>query len=394
MSNNAGPDGTVRLTFLEAASIIAGYGIGGGILALPWFVSLNGILPSLAVLAAAYGLSLALHLMIAELTAADGGELQIIELFRKHLFKGRLGAALTWFFFVVLSVVLLANLAAYVSGGGEVLVSIGLPSPWGAIAFYVAAAAVAIFGLKALGIAEKWAVIAMGVLFVGLVAFSAARLASTGPAVPAVAPSPGATRLLALYGMAMFCFAAFFSIPQAVKGLMDRPKLIGKAVAAGLGINFLIILVVTSLSLLLSSQPTEIATVGWSKALGPVAEIIGTAFVILAMLTSFWSISMALADILRERLGLGRFPAWLLATLPPLALSLAGLGGFMDFMRTAGGGIAVIVAVLLVPTYRLSRKGRQGEAIVLGNRLASPAWDWVVAVAYVAMAVGSLVSVG
>jgi amino acid permease len=393
VSSSDASEGAVRLTFLEAASIIAGYGIGGGILALPWFVSLNGILPSIIVLVAAYALSLALHLMIAELTAADGGRLQIIELFRKHLFKGKIGAGLTWFFFVVLGVVFLANLAAYVSGGGEVLATVGLPAPWGAIAFYVAAAAVAIFGLKVLGIAEKWSVIAMAVLFAGLVAFSAVKLASTGPAVPVQTPSPDATRILALYGMAMFCFAAFFSIPQAVKGLMDRPKLIGKVVAAGLGINFGIMLVVTTLSLLLSSEPTAIATVGWSKALGPIAEIIGAAFVILAMLTSFWSISMALSDIVRERLGLGRFPAWILATLPPLALSLAGLGGFMDFMRTAGGGIAVIVAVLLVPTYRRSRKGRE-VAVVLGNRLASPAWDWVVAIAYVAMAVGSMVSVG
>ena len=393
MSKGDGPDGVVRLTFLEASSIIAGYGIGGGILALPWFVSLNGILPSLLVLTAAYALSLALHLMIAELTAADGGKLQIIELFRKHLFKGKLGAGLTWFFFVVLGIVFLANLAAYVSGGGEVLANVGLPAPWGAFAFYIAAAVVAIFGLKVLGIAEKWSVIAMGILFVCLVAFSAVRLVSTGPAIPARAPSPDATRLLALYGMSMFCFAAFFSIPQAVKGLMDRPKLIGKAVAAGLGINFGIMLVVTSLSLLLSAEPSKIATMGWSKALGPIAEIIGAAFVILAMLTSFWSISMALSDIVRERLGLGRFPSWILATLPPLALSLAGLGGFMEFMRTAGGGIAVIVAVLLVPTYRRSRRGRQ-EAVVLGKSLSSPAWDWVVAIAYVAMAVGSLVSVG
>jgi amino acid permease len=393
VSKGDGPDGVVRLTFLEASSIIAGYGIGGGILALPWFVSLNGILPSLLVLTAAYALSLALHLMIAELTAADGGKLQIIELFRKHLFKGKLGAGLTWFFFVVLGIVFLANLAAYVSGGGEVLANVGLPAPWGAFAFYIAAAVVAIFGLKVLGIAEKWSVIAMGILFVCLVAFSAVRLVSTGPAIPARAPSPDATRLLALYGMSMFCFAAFFSIPQAVKGLMDRPKLIGKAVAAGLGINFGIMLVVTSLSLLLSAEPSKIATMGWSKALGPIAEIIGAAFVILAMLTSFWSISMALSDIVRERLGLGRFPSWILATLPPLALSLAGLGGFMEFMRTAGGGIAVIVAVLLVPTYRRSRRGRQ-EAVVLGKSLSSPAWDWVVAIAYVAMAVGSLVSVG
>lgn len=43
-----------RLSFAEATSIIAGYGIGGGILALPWLVSRNGIAISLLVIAAAH----------------------------------------------------------------------------------------------------------------------------------------------------------------------------------------------------------------------------------------------------------------------------------------------------------------------------------------------------
>jgi len=42
----------VRLGFWQAASIIAGYGIGGGVLALPYLVSLNGLAPSLAILVA------------------------------------------------------------------------------------------------------------------------------------------------------------------------------------------------------------------------------------------------------------------------------------------------------------------------------------------------------
>jgi amino acid permease len=364
-------------------------------LALPYLVSLNGIGPSALVLAGAYALSLLLHLMIAELAAGDGSGRQIVELFREYLFTGKGGRALTWLFFGVMGVVFIANLAAYVSGGSEILAALGLAKPWGGIAFYAAAAAVAAFGLKVLGVAEKWAVGAMAVLFALLVAASLVALAKAGFAVPAPtsALSPSAARLLALYGMAMFCFAAFFSVPQATLGLADRPTLIPRAVAAGLGVNFALILLVTTLSLLLSPEPTTIATVGWGRALGPMAELAGTGFVLLAMLTSYWSISFALSSMIRERLGLRNFLAWLFATVPTLALSLAGFGGFLEFMRTAGGAIAVLVAVLFVPAYRRYRN-RKGAPVILPPEISGRGWDWLAVAAYLAMAAGSLVPIG
>lgn len=384
-----------RLSFAQATSIIAGYGIGGGVLAVPWLVSLNGLWLSALTLALAYAASLALHLLIAELAAGDGTGSQIVELFRKYLFTGKFGAAFTWLFFAVMGVVFLANLAAYVSGGDEALAAaFGLPSPWGAIAFYVGAAAVAALGLKALGRAEQWAVIAMAVLFAVLaIATIAARIKAGGPAAAwgtaLAAPLPVPTKPLALFGMAMFCFAAFFSVPQAAAGLADRPQLIGKAVAAGLGVNAALIALVTVLSLVASDRVTEIATVGWARSLGPWAEAAGAVFVILAMMTSYWSISFALSTIVQERLGVHRTVAWLAATVPTLALALAGAAGFMGFMRTAGGGIAIIVAVLFLPAYYRYRKTREACAIL--PRFLDSGWTgWLVALAYAAMAAGSL----
>jgi len=382
------------LSVYEATAIVAGYGIGGGILALPYLVSLNGIGLSALVLAAAYALSLVLHLMIAELAAGDGSGRQVVELFAAYLFTGRGGKALTWILFGLMGVAFVVNLAAFISGGSEILAALGLAEPWGGIVFFAAAAAVAAFGLKVLGVAEKWAVSAMTALFAVLVVASLAAMARTGIVLPGsvVAPVPSVSRLMALYGMAMFCFAAIFSVPQAALGLADRPALIPRAVAGGLAINLLLILVVATLSLSVSRQPTAIATVGWGRALGPWAELVGTAFVLLAMLTTYWSISFALSSIIQERLGLGRFPAWLLATLPTLALALAGVAGFMAFMRTAGGAIAVLVAILFVPAYRGYRSARGGP-VILPQALSVRAWDWVVVAAYVAMAVGSLLPV-
>jgi amino acid permease len=388
-----------RLSFVEATSIIAGYGIGGGILALPWLVARNGILTALLVIAAAYAASLLLHLYIAELSAGDGSGSQIVELYRKYLFTGRFGALFTWLFFLVMGVVFLANLAAYVAGGNEVLAQgLGLPPPWGALLFYVLAAVVAALGLKALGLAEKAAVSAMALLFLGLtVATILARFRAGGVAAAwslAVRTLPGSlNQPLALFGMAMFCFAAFFSVPQAAQGLADQPRLIGRAVAAGLGINAALIFLVTVLSLIASEEMTAIATVGWARTLGPWAERSGTVFVILAMLTSYWSISFALSTIVQERLRVHRLLAWVLATLPTLFLALAGMGGFLDFMRTAGGGIAILIAVLFLPAYYRYRRTRTSPAI-LPRILDRPWAGWVIGLAYVLMALGSVVSLG
>ena len=388
-----------RLGFWQAASIIAGYGIGGGVLALPYLVSLNGLPAAIAMILASYCLSLVLHLIIAELSAGDGSGSQIIELLDRYLFTGKGGKVLTWVLFVLMGLAFLANLAAYIAGGREVFAALGIGEVAGSVLFYVLAAAVAALGLRALGFAESAAVAGMVVVFVVLagitLAWKAGLGANASAAVAAIVPrlpaSPSLNRILALYGMSMFSFAAFFSVPQAVRGLADRPRLIVPSVAAGLGINLAVILVVVALTLAVPGEVTTVATIGWTRYLGPIASILGSIFVTLAMLTSYWSIAQALASILRERLHIGQFPAFLAATLPTLALSF--LGGFLAFMRTAGGGIAVLVAVLILPTYARYRRGREKPAILPAGLDRS--WiGWLAAAAYILMAVGSMVPIG
>lgn len=82
-----------ELTLFEAASIVAGYGVGAGIMAVPYLVARTGTWVSLAVIAASYGVSVLLHLMIAQLAlgvSREGRGVQIVEIFRAHLFRGRL----------------------------------------------------------------------------------------------------------------------------------------------------------------------------------------------------------------------------------------------------------------------------------------------------------------
>jgi amino acid permease len=381
-----------ELTVFEAASIVAGYGIGAGIMAVPAMAARSGLWTTLIVVAVAYGVSVLLHLMIAQLalgaSRTEGGGLQIVEIFRVYLFRGRLREVLSWIFFVLMVLVLTLNLSAYVAGAGDILAGVtGFSPRVGQVIFSVVAAGLVVFGLKSLGVGEKIAVVSMLVLFAALFV---GTMTAPFQVLPLALTMDSGT--VALFGVVMFCFASFFSVPQVVEGMRSRPERVRGAVMLGIAINLGIVLLVTFLALLASRQVTEIAIVGWASAIGPWATILGSVFFLLALVTTYWSISYALLTIVRERLNVGVAPAWLIATLPNIALSLLGITGFLGFVRLAGGAIALLVALLLVPTYLIYRRGERREGLqIMSGPLSAGAWAWIAMAGYLLMAVGSFI---
>ena len=182
----------------------------------------------------------------------------------------------------------------------------------------------------------------------------------------------------------------FCSLIVGVTSLGGDGKKVRKAVFLGLLNNFILITVITVCALLSSTQVTEVAMIGWSKGIGSWAEMVGSLFTILAMLTTYWSISLALADIVEEQLKLSRRLCWVIATLPSLALTFAGLGGFMEFMRLAGGLIAILIALLVVPAFRKASR-EPGDSLL--GRWSGGWMQILIIIAYVLMAVGNVVKI-
>ena len=116
-----------------------------------------------------------------------------------------------------------------------------------------------------------------------------------------LAPGSG-NQALAYYGMAMFAMAAFFSVPQAVEGLEGDVTRIRRAVFLGIFQNYLLIVVITLCALLASTRVTEVAMVGWSQGIGLWAQIVGSLFTVMAMLTTYWSLSLALGGMVQDML--------------------------------------------------------------------------------------------
>lgn len=380
-----------KLTLLEASCIITGYGVGGGILAVPYLASLNGAVAVIVVMAAAYLFSLLMHLMIAELCSGEGESVQVVEVFRKYVFKGRFENLWVWLFFALLVLIFLFSQAAYIVGAGEILTDLlGWPLWASQLAFYLIAAGVVAFGLKVLGISEKYAVAGLAVI---LVLLAVGSFSAPFKALTLFAPPGNVT--LALFGMTMFCFSAPFAVPQAVEGLSWNKKLIPKAVLLGMGINLVFIATFIFFTLSVSAEVTEVATIGWTTAIGGWARIVGSIFMALAILTTYWSASYALVVIIKERTGWSERLSWLAATLPTLLLAMAGLGSFLELMRDAAGGVALCVVIMLIPAFRGSRRHKAALKIDSWNMgfWGSPVFQAIVIITYLLTAVGSFVPI-
>lgn len=353
---------SARLTFWEAASIIIGHGIGAGILSVPYLASRNSWWDILWIAAVAYLINLLLHFMIAELSYNNGGA-QFIRCFEKELFVGRIGKILTWIAFALLGFSTIVNVSGFITGAAAALTAwLGLPELAAMLLFYIVSAAIVYLGLKVVGVCEKIAVFSMvGVVGILLAATLFSELS------PLSTDSIAFTNLLALYSMVAFSLSAVMSTPQVVKGLQGDVKQIRQAIAAGTGLNLLLILVITFMTLLGAGRDISQngALVDLAAHLGGWVSIIGYIFTLLALATSFWANTLNLRDIVDEQVHWGPQWSWLVASLPCLVIALLRFTSFVGFTRLASV-VQVLTGVGIIVAYHRSRR-KAGASPICGR---------------------------
>ena len=378
-----------KLTFTEAISIVVGAGVGGGVMAVPYLASRAGLFSFIPIVLVAFALNVVLNLLLTEVLIRDGRDLQIVELMREYVFRGRVGEAVSWVFFAVLGLSFVASLTAYVSGAGEVVADLtGISPLWSRLLVYGLSAVIVFFGLKSVGFSEKIALLLL-LLFTAIIGFGSIRAWE----LPAGAFTPGGGRwkeALALYGVVMYSLNAAFAVPQAVKGVGRDPKQSVRAVVAGSAINAALIIIITIVAVAVSHPVTEVAVIGIGNATNSFVGVTGSLFVVVAMLTTYWSVSLALADIITERVHCDRRISWLAATAPTLILIVLSLFGFVQYLQIAGGIVALVVVYVTVPMYVRARREREMPEPGLSLKmLGSPAILLIFVVGMVLMAVGS-----
>ena len=87
-------------------------------------------------------------------------------------------------------------------------------------------------------------------------------------------------------------------------------------------------------------------------------------FSLFALLTTFWSNTLALRDVVHEQIGSGNRISWLIATVPCILFAVFGVNSFIVLTRIMSG-VVVLVSIMLVLTYGKSRK-KAGSSPICG----------------------------
>ena len=291
-----------HLTTFEAISMIVGNSIGTGIIAVPYLATKNSMLDVVWMVLIAYCVNVILHLIIAELSYNNGG-VQLVKSFEGELFHGTMKQIFSWGVFIVYGLAIMIGVSGNINGGAQIFVNwFGMPFVAAQVLYYVIAGVVVFIGMKAVGIAQKYAVIVlMGIVAVMTVGTFMHPLNSLQRA------QFHWNNLLALYSMVVFATSANQAVIQVVKGLDGNAKQIRRSIFIGFGLSSVFVLIVTGTVLLgtKGALEKELAYMQLGESIGTWAMILAGVFSLFALLTTFWSNTLALRDVVHEQIGSG-----------------------------------------------------------------------------------------
>ena len=350
-----------QLTTFEAISMIVGNSIGTGIIAVPYLAVRNSMCDVVWMVAFAYIVNVILHLIIAELSYNNGG-VQLVKSFEGELFHGKMKKIFSWIMFVVYGLAIMVGVSGNINGGAQIFVNwFGLPLWAAQLIYYLIAGSVVFMGMKAVGIAQKYSVALLLVIVAVMTAGTFLHPRNTLYTAPFQI-----NNLLALYSMVVFATSANQAVIQVVKGLNGDSKRIRKTIFTGFGLSSLFVLVVT-LTVLLGTKGAvdkELAYMQLGESIGGWALILAGIFSLFALLTTFWSNTLALRDVVHEQVGTGNRVSWLIATVPCILFAIFGVSSFIVLTRIMSG-VVVLVSIMLVLTYGKSRK-KVGSSPICG----------------------------
>ncbi len=377
-----------KLTLFESIALVAGAGIGTGLLTIPYAAAKIGIFGTVIAIVLAYAVSLVLYMYIAQLTLRSDEPTQLLGILKQHLFKGKHRKLYTGIFFAVFVVILLQNLIVYILCASDILTGMfGISDAAAKLIFYALSSAVLIFGIKGIGIGEKIAVPLIACVIILLIVMSGFSVQNS---LSLTIGDPGI--VTAVYGLFMFAFSAIFSVVQVVNNI-DEKKNIRKALSWGLALNALLTLLFVVAAIIGSKEVTEVATLGLTEAIGkPWVTVLCSVFVLLAMFTSYWSSSLAFADTLMDEFKMNGRLAWLLSTIPTIIIALVFPMSVLEYVQIGAGALSIVVVIIILPAYYNSVRDAEGS-LLLGKGAKSKALLWLVGICTFVMAISSFIPI-
>jgi len=327
----------MKSKFFPALAVLVGTTIGAGFLGIPYVVAKSGFIIGLVYLVLVAVFMLLIKLYLGEVSLRTKGNHQLTGYAERYIGKwGKILMFLSMFFGIF------GALFAYLVAEGNSLSYLIFGnfdfSFMFSLIFWLIMAGLTYIGLKALKKYEKIAmflvlaiVLLIIILFAGKVQVNNLTYIGSDLFLP--------------FGVILFSFLAFSSMPEVERILSGQEEKMKKVILIGVAIPFVVYLIFTIVAVgVYGTGLKEIATLSF----GRLFSILG----ILTMFTAFFTQSLAIRDMFRFDYNLGRFKGWLLAIGVPLILFLLfyKFANFIVILSLAGvisGGLAGILILLM-----------------------------------------------
>ncbi|WP_115685618.1 aromatic amino acid transport family protein [Corynebacterium senegalense] len=370
-----------QLTPLQGVALIFGTNIGAGILSLPYAGRNGGFLALVIALAVAGVLTTISMLYVAEVSLRTKRPLQLSGLAEQYL--GNWGR---WAVFAAILVNGTGALIAYAAGSGELLHNlVGMPPLWGTLIFFAIGTFIMYKGLEATGVSEMLITAAMAAIILILCGWTFVGPGISLSNVWVLHPY----FIVPIMNLAVFTFMAQYVVPELARGMeREHTAAISKSIIAGMSVTGFVLALVPFAALgLLGESVSEVVTISWGEELGRSAYYMANVFALLAMFTSFMAIGYTtmrnVIDIFHwPQHGWQRGVAVGITVLIPLAISFAGLGGFVSALSYAGGIAGVIMSIVPVLLLNTARKRGDREPAWTVGWSAHPVMQWLIILVY------------
>ena len=342
-----------------ASTTLIGTIVGAGILAIPYVVAQSGFLIGLIILLVIGVASLFLNLFMGEVVLRTKQQHQIAGYAARYL--GVWGKRLMGFSMMF---TIYGALTAYLIGEGETLKAVfRVWSPLTyTVIFFIIAFIIIYNGVKAAGKAELILITTLlaVIILIGIFSYKSINLDNL--------KTINITKFFIPYGAILFAFLGYQGVPEMREVLEKDGKKMKKAIYAGslipivLYILFSLFVVgIIGLNQFQALEPNQrIATIALSIYSSPILGMFANIIAILAMLTSFLTLGIALIETYQYDFSLSRNKSLLLTFSVPLFISVLRLSTFITVIGITGAIAGGLASILIILSYWRSKK--------LGNR--------------------------
>jgi len=338
--------------------------IGVGFFSFPYLASKLGFETMIFYLLIMAAIVLVIHLIFSELVLEAPDYSRFPGFANFYLGKK---AKIVSFFTSIFGMI--GTLLAYLIVGGEFLKNIFSPIFGGSsvtyiLIYFIFAAALIYFGIKAVEKFEFWSLIlffiVLAFIFIkSLLVFDIKNLLLTGQGMGSKIPN-----LFLAFGPILFSFWGMSIIPEMEERLKNDKQQLKKIILAGILIAlltyFLFIFIVLGIS---GKYTSSDALSGLKVFLARDVLAIGFLFGVLTTFTSFITIGLTLKKIFQYDLKVPEKISWFIACFSPLMLFFLGFKNFLQVIGFVGGILLAIDGILICLMYQKFKKTKKAKIL-------------------------------